>query len=155
VVPQEDGTEVEMEVTEEYVPAFDITVTIGVERPMDRQYWIQTAQMLFQTIDPLTGLPVIDAKALQYSVENGRMEPFDVIDERIKKDVMLQQKMQELQQQNEQLNAQVQQMGSELQKVDTAKAESETRKQEFDQQKTVNSQELEWAKLDQQGKQTD
>jgi hypothetical protein len=155
MVPQEDGTEIEMEVTEEYVPAFDITVTIGVERPMDRQYWIQTAQMLFQTIDPLTGLPVIDAKALQYSVENGRMEPFDVIDERIKKDVMLQQKMQELQQQNEQLNAQVQQMGSELQKVDSSKTESETRRQEFEQNKSVNQQELEWAKLDQQGKQTE
>lgn len=153
MVPQEDGTEIEMEVVEEYVPAFDITVTIGVERPMDRQYWIQTAQMLFQTIDPLTGLPVIDAKALQYAVENGRLEPFEVIDERIQRDAKMLQNMQQLQMQNEQLTAQLEQASSDLQKTEAAKMDAEARKQEFEQNKSVNQQELEWAKFQQQDEQ--
>ena len=45
-VPQEDGTEIEMEVVEEYVPEYDIKVSIGVEKPKDREYWINTAFLL-------------------------------------------------------------------------------------------------------------
>lgn len=93
-------------VVEEYVPKFDISVSIGVERPMDREYWIQTAFNLFKTLDPMTQMPMIDAKAVQYTVENGRMEPFEVIDERMKREQMLMQQMQQLQMENQQLQEQ-------------------------------------------------
>jgi hypothetical protein len=142
-----------LQLQEEYVPKYDIKVSIGVEKPKDREYWIQTATTMFQTIDPMTQMPMIDAQALRYTVENGRMEPFSVIDQRMQSEQQIMQQLQELQMQNEQLNAQVQQMGSELQKVDSAKMESEAHKQQFDQQKSVDQNALEWARLQQQDKQ--
>lgn len=144
-----------MQLHEEYVPKMDVKVNIGVEKPRDREYWIQTAFNLFNTINPMTGLPMIDAKALQYTVQNGRMEPFSVIDERMQTDAMIQQQMQQLQAQNEQLNAQVQAMGSELQKADSAKQQSEQQKQAFEMQKAAGQSELEWAKLNQQERQNE
>src|SRR5690606_4753318 len=49
-----------MTVQEEYVPKFDITVSIGVEKPQDREYWVNLAFTLLKQIDPLTGQPMID-----------------------------------------------------------------------------------------------
>lgn len=91
-------------VMEEYVPKFDISVSVGVEKPTDREYWIQTAHTLFQTIDPMTQTPLIDAQAVIYAVEHGRLEPFSVIQERVQRDLQLQQQMQTLAQENQQLS---------------------------------------------------
>lgn len=95
---------------EEYIPKMDIKVSIGVEKPKDREYWIQTAYTLFKTLDPVTQQPMIDAEAVRYTVENGRMEPFSIIEKRMQKEQMLMQQMQQLQMQNEQLTQQNQVM---------------------------------------------
>ncbi len=138
-------------VYEEYIPKFDIKVSIGVEKPKDREYWVQTAFNLFKTLDPITQMPMIDAQAIQYTVENGRMEPFSVIEQRMQKEQQIQRQMQNLQIQNEQLNAQVQRMGQELQKVDAAKVQADAQKTQFEQERVAGQQRLEWAKLQQQG----
>lgn len=142
-------------VMEEYVPKMDIKVNIGVEKPKDREYYMQTAMTLFQTIDPMTQMPMIDAQAIKYTVENGRMEPMSVIEERMQTEQQVMQKMQELQQQNDQLMQQTQVMGQELQKmqqVDQAKTEQNmefdhrykaaemTHRQEMDRAKIENEQ---------------
>lgn len=89
-------------VAEEYVPHFDIIVNIGAEKPQDRQYWIQTALTLLQTIDPVTQMPMIDAKAVQYTIQNGRMEPMQVIQDRMDIEGKQKQQMEQLQQQSQQ-----------------------------------------------------
>lgn len=81
--PQQDGSTQPQQVQEEYVPHFDIIVNIGAEKPQDRQYWVQTALTLLQTVDPTTGMGMIDAKAVQYTIQNGRMEPMQVIQDRM------------------------------------------------------------------------
>jgi hypothetical protein len=92
-----------IQVKEEYVPKFDISVSIGVERPTDREYWVNLAFTLLDKIDPNTQMPMIDTQGVQYVIENGRMEPFEIIADRIQKEQMLMQQMQELQGQVEQL----------------------------------------------------
>lgn len=131
----EDPTEVRVE--EEYVPSFDIKVNIGVEKPKDREYYIQTAMTLFNTIDPMTGMPCIDAQAVKYTVENGRMEPMSVIEERMQTEQQLMQKVQELQQQNDQLQQENQAMGQELQQAQQANQSDNVQKQQFEQQYKV------------------
>lgn len=146
-----------MQVQEEYVPRFDISVSIGVEKPMDREYWVNLAFTLFKTIDPMTGMPMIDAQAVQYTVENGRMEPFEVIEERMQRDAMIKQKMDEM-------NAQIQQLGAENQSLQQAVGEaqqvnnqSEAFKQEqaannqaFNQEMQIRKLDLEQQKIDRQ-----
>ncbi|WP_214629997.1 hypothetical protein [Paenibacillus agaridevorans] len=131
----ETGEPEEMPVEEEYIPQFDITVKIGVEKPQDREYWIQTAFNLFGTINPLTGLPIIDAKAVQYTVANGRMEPFDVIDQRVNTEATVMQNIQQLQQQNQQMMQQMQEMQKQLGQVDMAKMQTDQTKVQTDQYK--------------------
>lgn len=106
-----------MQVQEQYVPKFDTKVHIGIEKPKDREYWMQTALTLFQTIDPMTQMPVIDAQAVKYVVENGRMEPMSTIEERMNTEqqiqqqmIQMQQKIQEDDQEIQTLNAQIEQM---------------------------------------------
>lgn len=137
-----------MQLQEEYVPKMDIKVNIGVEKPKDREYWIQTAFKLYGTLNPLTGLPMIDAKALQYTVQNGRMEPFSVIDERTKTETMIQQKLNELQQQNEQLGAENQQLQQVARKAQQQLQKHDADKTLFDQQKEVAKHDLEQQKID-------
>lgn len=103
--PQEDGTSVDIPVTEEYVPSFDIKVNIGVEKPKDREYYVQMAFTLLKTIDPVTQQPMIDAQAVKYTIENGRMEPMSVIEERMQVAQQQMMQMQQLQQQSAQLQA--------------------------------------------------
>jgi hypothetical protein len=160
MVKQAQGTfetnGVEQEVIEEYVPKYDIKISIGVEKPKDREYWIQTATTLFQTIDPMTGQPMIDAQALRYVVENGRMEPFSVIDERMKRDQVVIQKVQELEMQNAQLQEQNQLMQQEIgqaqrenmsSQAEVLKAENERGKAVMQSQQQHHSQEMDKAKL--------
>lgn len=104
-------------VVEEYVPEFDILVNITAEKPTDAQYWLQMAFNLLPMRDPVTNLPMIDAEAVRYVIDNGRMEPMDVIQQRIQKEAGLMQQMQMLQQQNQQLqmeNAGMQQQYAQL-----------------------------------------
>jgi hypothetical protein len=102
------------QVVEEYVPQFDIKVNIGLEKPKDREYYIQTAFNLLQTPDPMTGMPMIDAEGVKYTLENGRLEPFSVINERLQRDQQIQQQMQQHEQQIEQLTQQIQMMQDDL-----------------------------------------
>ncbi|WP_138752768.1 hypothetical protein [Paenibacillus sinopodophylli] len=122
-----------LQVQEEYVPEFDITVKIGVEKPTDREYYIQTAFNLFNLINPLTGLPMIDAKAVQYTVENGRMEPFSIIDERMNTEAQIKQQMDQQNQQIETLTQQLEQTQKQLGQVDEAKQQTDSAKVQTDQ----------------------
>lgn len=126
------GEPMTVEVQEEYVPKFDINVKIGVEKPNDRDYWVQTAFNLFNTPNPLTGLPLIDAKAVQYAVANGRMEPFSVIDERVNPESQVKQKMDEQQQQIEMLTQQLEQMQNQLGQADAMKQQADAEKVQTD-----------------------
>lgn len=110
-------------VQEEYVPKFDISVSIGVEKPTDREYWVNLAFTLFKTPDPLTGTPLIDVKAVQYTIENGRMEPFEVIEERMQKEQMIKQQM-------DQMSMQIQQLGAENQALQQAFSQAQQRNSE-------------------------
>src|SRR5690606_18586106 len=135
-------------VQEEYVPKFDITVSIGVEKPQDREYWVNLAFTLLKQIDPLTGQPMIDTQAVQYTIENGRMEPFEVISERIQRDQMIMQRMQEMEQQIQQLgaeNQQLQQVAGHAQQQLQVVNEQERM---FNQQERVAKMDLERDKLD-------
>jgi hypothetical protein len=154
------------QVQEEYTPGFDITVSIGVEKPQDREYWVKTATTLFQTIDPMTQMPVIDAKALIYTVDNGRMEPFEVIEERMGSEQQIMQKIQELEQENAVLNEQVKQQIDILHKngldsaqgaMDAQSNDQKTQQAAADQSLKANQQEhaqtMDWANLDLKHKQ--
>jgi len=110
-----DAGQGQMQVVEEYVPDFDIKINIGAEKPQDREYWVQSALTLLQTIDPMTQMPMIDAKAVQYTIQNGRMEPMQVIQDRMQTEQQQLQKIQELEQENAVLNEMVTQMNEQLQ----------------------------------------
>jgi hypothetical protein len=155
------------QVQEEYVPQFDISVSIGVEKPQDREYWVQTAMTLFQTIDPMTQMPVIDAKAVIYTVDNGRMEPFEVIEERMQSDQKIMQQMQQLQQQLQQTQQENQVMHNMLvegeknkdkmmqdqqtqqgnNQNDAVKANNEAQAQQFQQQQQAHKMDMDKAKM--------
>ncbi len=137
-------------VIEEYVPKFDINVSIGVEKPTDREYWVKTAFTLFGTLDPMTGMPFIDAQAVRYTVENGRMEPFEVIDERMQRDAMLKQRLDQLTMENEQLNAalvEAQGQMGEMQQNDLI-AQNEANKAAMDMDKEQFNRSVQIEKLD-------
>lgn len=145
----EDGEKIFQPVMEEYVPKFDIKVNISVDKPQDREYWIQLAFNLLQMRDPITGLPVIDMEAVQYTIQNGRMEPFDVIQERIEAQAGLQQQMAQLQQQNQELGGQVQQLIQALTQQEQAnmQGQADFLKQQRELQKDQFSQEMQRDKM--------
>lgn len=156
----ETGAQETRQVMEEYLPKFDINVKIGAEKPTDREYYIQMAFNLLQTLDPMTGTPMIDAEAVRYTVQNGRMESFDVIDERMQREQMIQQQLQQLQQQNEEMQQQLQGMQQQLgqvdeqrQMMDAEKLQNERMRVETDRMKAVGDQEFKAAQLMQQGQQ--
>ena len=147
----------EVPVVEEYVPEFDIKINIGAEKPQDREYWVNSALTLLKTLDPMTQMPMIDAKAVQYTIQNGRMESMNVIQERMQRDQQMMQQMQELQMQNQQLQEQMgmaQQQMQQLQQSDmTAQVEQQRLAQEqeretFSQQERVAKMDLEYARID-------
>jgi hypothetical protein len=119
VVDPATGEEIpeEVQVMEEYVPRFDVKVNIGVEKPRDREYYIQTAMNLLKTMDPMTQMPMIDAKAVKYTLENGRMEPMSVIEERMQVEQQQMMMMQQLQQENAMLQQQLGQASQQLQQA--------------------------------------
>ncbi|WP_010276441.1 portal protein [Paenibacillus senegalensis] len=146
----ETGQPIEQPVLEEYVPHFDIKVNISVDKPQDREYWIQLAFNLLQMQDPVTGMPMIDMEGVQYTIANGRMEPFDIIRARIEENAGLQQQMMQLQQQNLELTGQLQQMGQALQQQQQAnmQGEAEFMRQQREAQKEQFNQEIQRGKLE-------
>jgi len=144
------GEEITVQVMEEYVPKFDIAVKIGVEKPTDREYWIQTAFNLLATADPTTGMPLIDGEAVRYAVQNGRLEPFDIINQRMQREQQIMQQIQQLQQQNQQLQQQMQQLAGQVQQFDQAKMQLEGEKIATERMKIESENQVEMAKLEQQ-----
>jgi hypothetical protein len=132
------GEIVERELIEEYVPKFDIRVNISVDRPHDREYYIQLAFNLLQMRDPVTGLPMIDAAGVQYAIDNGRLESFEKIKERIEQQAGVMQQMQEMQ-------AQMQQMAGIIQQLQNAlgQAEQQNMTSQVEYLKTINQAERE------------
>ncbi|WP_339182882.1 hypothetical protein [Paenibacillus sp. FSL R5-0701] len=146
-----------VEVQEEFVPEFDILVQIGVDKPQDREYWLQLAFNLLQTVDPITQQPMIDAEAVRYVITTGRMEPMDVIKRRIEEESGKQQQFMQAQQQAQEAQAQVQQLSQENQSMQQAlqqfsgeQMEREQRDREFEQGLKQQKMNLEGAKVAQQ-----
>lgn len=142
------------EITEEFVPEFDILVQIGVDKPQDREYWLQLAFNLLQTMDPITQQPMIDAEAVRYVITTGRMEPMDVIKRRIEEESGKQQQYMQAQQQAQEAQAQVQQLSQEnhamqqtLQQVTGEQAQREQHDRDFEQGLKQQKMNLEAAKV--------
>ncbi|KZS48116.1 hypothetical protein AWU65_20385 [Paenibacillus glucanolyticus] len=133
-------------VQEEYVPEFDILVHIGVDKPQDREYWLQLAFNLLQTIDPVTQLPMIDAEGVRYVISTGRMEPMDVIKRRIEQEAGTQQQMQQLQMQVQQLTQQNQELQQATAQLMDQRVQQETQQREFEQSLKQQKMNLEAAK---------
>ena len=143
-----------VQVEEEFVPEFDILVQIGVDKPQDREYWLQLAFNLLQTMDPITQQPMIDAEAVRYVITTGRMEPMDVIKRRIEEESGKQQQFMQAQQQAQEAQAQVQQLSQEnqsmqqtLQQFNSEQMEREQRDREFEQGLKQQKMNLEGAKV--------
>jgi hypothetical protein len=121
------------QVVEEYVPTFDILVNISSDKPHDREYWIQMAFNMMQMMDPVTQMPMIDGEAVRYTIQNGRMEPMDVIKRRVQEESGLQQQIQQMQEQFGQLQQQNQQMQQQLGELTGQKQMQEQQDREFNQ----------------------
>jgi hypothetical protein len=148
LVPSEPTT-----VEEEFVPEFDVIVNIGVDKPQDREYWMQLAFNLLNVKDPISGLPMVDAEAVRYVIQTGRMEPMDVIKERIEQESGVQQQMmqaqqqaQQLAQENQQLQMQGQEMQQALQQLTSEQAQRQNQREDFNQQMQQQKLELDAAK---------
>lgn len=134
------------QVQEEFVPEFDIRVNIGVDKPQDREYWLQLAFNLLKMQDPITQLPMIDAEGIRYVVQTGRMEPMDVIKRRIEEESGRQQQFQQAMQQAQQLQQQNQQMQQALQQLTDQRVQQETQQRSADQELKRQRLELDAAK---------
>lgn len=132
-IPMGDGREEPLDVVEEYVPTFDIKVNISADKPVDREYWVQTANNLIGLINPQTQLPMIDGKALLYTIQHGRMEPFSVIEKRMEEAAGIQQQMQQLQEQTAQLQAENEAMQQQLGQATEQQAQVDEQSKQFDQ----------------------
>lgn len=137
------GEVVEQELFEEYLPKFDIRVNISVDRPHDREYYIQLAFNLLQMQDPITGLPMIDGEGVEYAIDNGRLEPFQKIRERIEEKAGLMQQFQQMQTQMQEMGATIQQLQQALgqsqqqnmaSQVEYMKEQNKMRNEELDRQ---------------------
>jgi hypothetical protein len=131
----DDGQKNEARVMEEYVPQFDVIVKITAEKPTDTQYWLQLAFNLLPLADPITHLPIIDAEAVQYVVQNGRMESMDVIEKRIQQKANQQGQMQQMQMQNQQLQEQLAQLMQQNQQLQQELGNVNGQKMQLDAQK--------------------
>lgn len=134
------------QVQEEFVPEFDLNVHIGVDKPQDREYWLQLAFNLLNQKDPLTGLPMIDAEGVRYVIQTGRMESMDVIKQRIEEQAGLQQQFVQAQQQAQQLQQENQQMQQALQQLTDQRVQQDQHNTQFEQSLKQQKLELEAAK---------
>lgn len=128
----EEGQEM-LPVTEEYVPMFDIKVNISADKPVDREYWVQMAFNMLNMLDPITQLPMIDAEAVRYTVQYGRMEPMNVIQQRIQEAAQVQQQQQEAMMQAQQLQEENQGLQQQLQQVSEQQAQAQQQDKQFEQ----------------------
>ncbi|MNV70130.1 hypothetical protein D3C71_1630760 [compost metagenome] len=143
----DDGTVEQLDLTEEYVPEFDIKVNIAADKPVDRDYWIQMAFNMLGTIDPITQLPMVDAEAVRYTVQYGRMEPMSVIQQRIQEAAGQQQQMQQAQQQLQQLQTENQSMQQQLADANSQKSQQDQQNKAFDQSLQQRKLDIEAAKV--------
>ncbi|MBA9088635.1 hypothetical protein FHR92_005153 [Fontibacillus solani] len=134
------------QVQEEFVPEFDLNVHIGVDKPQDREYWLQLAFNLLNMKDPITGLPMIDAEGVRYVIQTGRMESMDVIKQRIEEQAGLQQQFMQAQQQAQQLQQENQQMQQALQQLTDQRVQQDQQSKQFEQSLKQQKMELEAAK---------
>ncbi|WP_231578504.1 hypothetical protein NYE80_24040 [Paenibacillus sp. FSL H7-0357] len=131
---QLDNGEVEkLDLQEEYVPMFDIKVNIAADKPVDREYWVQMAFNMLKMLDPITQLPMIDAEAVRYTVQYGRMEPMNVIQQRIQEAAQVQQQQQEAMMQAQQLQQENQGLQQQLQQVNDQQAQTQQQDKQFEQ----------------------
>lgn len=133
-------------VQEEFVPEFDLVVNIGIDKPQDREYWLQLAFNLMKMQDPITGLPMIDAEAVRYVIQTGRMESMDVIKRRIEDQSGREQQFKQAVQQAQQLQQENQQMQTTLMQMSDQKVQHEMQSRQVDQQLKQQRLELEAAK---------
>jgi len=140
-IDSETGEPIRVQVLEEFVPEMDIRVNIAVDKPVDREYWIQMAFNLLGVQDPITGAPMVDAEAIRYTIQNGRMEPMNVIEERIQEKMGLAQQIQQLGSQLERLQQENQSLQQQLNQL-----LEERNAQEYEQKMIEN--ELKSRKLD-------
>lgn len=134
------------QVQEEFVPEFDLNVNISVDKPQDREYWLQLAFNLLQMQDPITGLPMMDAAGVRYVIQTGRMEPMDVIKDRIEQEAGREQQFKQAVQAAQQLQQENQQMQAALQQLTDQKVQQEMEQRKFDQSLKQQRLELDAAK---------
>lgn len=134
------------QVQEEFVPEFDLNVNISVDKPQDREYWLQLAFNLLKMQDPITGLPMMDAAGVRYVIQTGRMEPMDVIKDRIEQEAGREQQFKQAVQAAQQLQQENQQMQTALQQLTDQKVQQEMQQREFDQSLKQQRLELDAAK---------
>lgn len=137
----------ELPVKEEYVPEFDITVHIGTEKPQEREYWMQLAFNLLKIVDPITQLPMIDAEAVRYVIQNGRMEPMDVIKDRIKQASQREQQIQQQLARAQQAMQQNQALQQQVAQLQGQQSERDSEQQQFDRGMQQQKMNLEAAKV--------
>lgn len=136
-----------MDLIEEYVPEFDIKVNIAADKPVDREYWIQMAFNMLQMLDPITQLPMIDAEAVRYTVQNGRMESMDIIQARIEEAAQVQQQQQEMMMQAERLQQENQGLQQQVMELDQQQQQVNQQDKQFDQSMQEQKMRLETAKV--------
>ncbi|BFH70602.1 hypothetical protein PsJ27TS7_46020 [Paenibacillus dendritiformis] len=134
-------------VQEEFVPEFDINVHIGVDKPQDREYWLQLAFNLLNAKDPITGLPMIDAEAVRFVIQTGRMEPMDVIQRRIEQEAGLQQQFVQAQQQAQQLEQENAALQQALAQMTDQRVQQEQADKQFNQSIQQQKMDMEAIKL--------
>ncbi|OKP81633.1 hypothetical protein A3842_11180 [Paenibacillus sp. P3E] len=142
----ETGEQETLNLTEEYVPCFDIKVNIAADKPVDREYWIQMAFNMIGMVDPITQLPMIDAEAVRYTVQHGRMEPMSVIEARIQEAAGVQQQQQQMQDQFAQLQAENQTLQEKLGQASEQQNQQQQEDKMFDRNMQQQKMDIEAAK---------
>ncbi|MGR6764462.1 portal protein [Paenibacillus sp. T2-29] len=134
-------------VEEEFTPEFDILVNISVDKPQDREYWLQLVFNLLNMRDPITQLPMVDAEAVRFVIQTGRMESMDVIKRRIEEAAGMQQQFMQAQQQAQQLSQENQQLQQTVTQMQGQQQQQDTQAKAFDQDLQQQKMNLEAAKV--------
>ncbi|MNN26182.1 hypothetical protein D3C81_1396820 [compost metagenome] len=120
---------------------------IGTEKPQEREYWMQLAFNLLKIVDPITQLPMIDAEAVRYVIQNGRMEPMDVINDRIEQASQREQQMQQQLQAGQQAMQQNRQLQQQVTQLQGQQSQQDQEQQKFDRDVQQQKLNLEAAKV--------
>ncbi|MGZ0043404.1 portal protein [Paenibacillus ottowii] len=136
-----------LSVEEEFTPEFDILVNISVDKPQDREYWLQLVFNLMNMRDPITQLPMVDAEAVRFVIQTGRMESMDVIKRRIEEEAQMQQQFAQAQQQAQQLAQENQQLQQAVTQMQGQQQQQDTQDRQFNQSIQQQKMNLEAAKV--------